>query len=123
MNTGARVVAKIQTPGGRLTYDGDTAIAGAPGTAAPIQLSFMGVVGSSTGAFLPSGNLIDVVDGIELTCMDVAMPIAIARARISDCPVTKAPRNSTPTAIFSREWKRYGLRQAGLWEWATCLNR
>ncbi len=80
MNTGAQVVAKVQTPGGRLTYEGDTAIAGVPGTAAPVGLTFMGVVGSSTGAFLPTGNLRDVVDGIELTCMDVAMPVAIAQA-------------------------------------------
>ncbi len=81
VNTGAQVLAKIQTPGGILTFEGDTAIAGVPGTSAPVQLSFMGVVGSSTGAFLPTGNLRDVVDGIELTCMDVAMPVVIARAR------------------------------------------
>ena len=80
MNTGARIVAQIQTPGGVLVYEGDTEIAGAPGTSAPIALQFMGVVGSSTGAFLPTGNLRDMVEGIELTCMDVAMPLAIARA-------------------------------------------
>ncbi|NOD65627.1 MULTISPECIES: 4-oxalomesaconate tautomerase [unclassified Ruegeria] len=80
VNTGARVVAKIQTPGGELTYDGDAEIAGVPGNSAPVQLSFMGVVGSSTGAFLPTGNLRDTVQGVELTCMDVAMPMAIARA-------------------------------------------
>lgn len=80
VNTGASVVAKVQTPGGKLTFEGDTEIAGAPGTSAPVQLTFMGVVGSSTGAFLPTGNLRDTVDGIELTCMDVAMPVAIARA-------------------------------------------
>ncbi|SHJ36689.1 hypothetical protein SAMN05444404_1902 [Ruegeria lacuscaerulensis ITI-1157] len=80
VNTGARVVARVQTPGGLLDYDGDTAIAGAPGTAAPVQLTFMGVVGSSTGAFLPNGTLRDEIDGIEVTCMDVAMPVVIARA-------------------------------------------
>ncbi|ASP22440.1 4-oxalomesaconate tautomerase [Antarctobacter heliothermus] len=80
VNTGARVVARIQTPGGELTYEGDAAIAGVPGTAAPIALNFMGVVGSSTGAFLPTGNLRDEIDGVEVTCMDVAMPIVIARA-------------------------------------------
>ena len=80
VNTGAKVLARIQTPGGALTYDGDAAIAGVPGTAAPIALNFMGVVGSSTGAFLPTGNLRDEIDGIDVTCMDVAMPIAIARA-------------------------------------------
>ena len=80
VNTGARVVAKIQTPSTELTYEGDTEIAGVPGTAAPVALNFMGVVGSSTGAFLPTGNLRDEIDGIEVTCMDVAMPIVIARA-------------------------------------------
>ncbi|WP_425080662.1 4-oxalomesaconate tautomerase [Ruegeria arenilitoris] len=80
VNTGARVVAKVQTPGGELVYEGDAEIAGVPGQSAPVQLSFMGVVGSATGAFLPTGRLRDTVQGIELTCMDVAMPMAIARA-------------------------------------------
>lgn len=80
VNTGAKVLARVKTPGGALTYEGDAAIAGVPGTAAPIALNFMEVVGSSTGAFLPTGNLRDEIDGIEVTCMDVAMPIAIARA-------------------------------------------
>ena len=80
VNTGARVLARVQTPETELTYDGGAAIAGVPGTAAPVALSFMGVVGSSTGAFLPTGNLRDTFDGIEVTCMDVAMPMVIARA-------------------------------------------
>ncbi|MFV0333010.1 MAG: 4-oxalomesaconate tautomerase [Tropicimonas sp.] len=80
VNTGARILARVQTPGGRLIYGGDTEIAGVPGTAAPIELNFMEVVGSSTGAFLPTGKLRDVIDGIEVTCMDVTMPMAIARA-------------------------------------------
>ncbi|MFZ7094376.1 4-oxalomesaconate tautomerase [Primorskyibacter sp. 2E233] len=80
VNTGAKVLARVQTPGGAMRYDGDAAIAGVPGTAAPIALNFMGVVGSSTGAFLPTGSLRDSFDGIEVTCMDVAMPMVIARA-------------------------------------------
>ena len=80
VNTGAQVVAKVQTPGGKLDYTGSAEIAGVPGTSAPVALNFMGVVGSSTGAFLPTGNLTDVIGGIEVTCMDVAMPLVIARA-------------------------------------------
>lgn len=80
VNTGAQIVATVQTSGGQLIYDGETEIAGVPGSAAPIQLKFMGVVGSATGAFLPTGNLRDEIDGIEVTCMDVAMPLVIARA-------------------------------------------
>lgn len=80
VNTGARVLAKVQTPGGQLDYEGDTEIAGAPGTSAAIELTFMGVVGAATGAFLPTGNLRDTIQGVEVTCMDVAMPVVIARA-------------------------------------------
>ena len=79
-NTGARIEAVVQTTGGRVKYEGTAAIDGVPGTAAPIYLNFMDVVGSTCGALLPTGNLRDVIDGIELTCMDVAMPMVIARA-------------------------------------------
>ena len=51
VNTGAKVLSKVLTPGGVLTYDGDTEIAGVPGAGAAVALNFMGVVGSSTGAF------------------------------------------------------------------------
>ncbi|OHC44325.1 MAG: isomerase [Rhodobacteraceae bacterium GWE1_64_9] len=80
VNTEARVEAVVQTPGGRVEYGGAAAIDGVPGSAAPIYLNFMDVVGSATGALLPTGALRDVIDGIEVTCMDVAMPICIARA-------------------------------------------
>ncbi len=80
VNTGARVAATVQTPDGAVCYDGAGAIDGVPGTAAPIQLQFMDTVGGATGAFLPTGNLVDQFDGVDVTCMDVAMPMVIARA-------------------------------------------
>jgi len=80
VNTGAKVRALVQTPDQKLTYDGAATIDGVPGNSAPVGLNFLEVAGSSTGTFLPTGNLIDQVDGIDLTCMDVAMPMAIARA-------------------------------------------
>ncbi len=80
VNTGARVLARVHTPDDQVSYEGDMAIDGVPGTAAPVELNFMDVAGSSTGAFLPTGHLKDEVDGIEVTCMDVAMPMVLARA-------------------------------------------
>ena len=80
VNTEARIAAVVQTPGGVVEYEGATQIDGVPGTAAPVALQFMETVGGVTGAFLPTGNLVDVIDGIEVTCMDVAMPVVIARA-------------------------------------------
>ena len=80
VNTGARVVVRVQTPGGQIRYDGDARIAGVPGTAAPIPLQFLDVVGSSTGRFLPTGHRVDEIAGVPVTCMDAAMPMVIARA-------------------------------------------
>ncbi|GLK63714.1 4-oxalomesaconate tautomerase [Paracoccus kondratievae] len=80
VNTGALVDAVIQTPDWRVTYDGDLAIDGVPGTSAPIQLSFRETVGSVTGKLMPTGNACDVIDGVAVTCLDVAMPVVIAQA-------------------------------------------
>lgn len=81
VNTGAKVEAVVSTPDGAVCYEGTAAIDGVPGASAPVFLNFMDVVGSATGALLPTGNLRDVIDGIDVTCMDVAMPVVIARAR------------------------------------------
>jgi 2-methylaconitate cis-trans-isomerase PrpF len=80
VNTGARVTATVQTPRGLVSYEGSAQIDGVPGTAAPVALQFRDTVGGVTGAFLPTGNLVDEIDGVDVTCMDVAMPIVIARA-------------------------------------------
>ncbi|MEL6571840.1 MAG: 4-oxalomesaconate tautomerase [Pseudomonadota bacterium] len=80
VNTGARVAATVQTPDGVVSYDGEAAIDGVPGTSAPVALQFMDTIGGATGAFLPTGNLTDEFDGVTVTCMDVAMPMVIAKA-------------------------------------------
>jgi len=80
VNTAAKVTALVQTPEGNVSYDGDVQIDGVPGTSAPVALQFKETVGGATGALLPTGNPIDTIDGIYVTCMDVAMPMVIARA-------------------------------------------
>ncbi len=80
VNTGAKVLATIQTPNGVVDYSGDMQIDGVPGSAAPISLDFKEVAGSATGSLLPTGNATDTVDGIDVSCVDFAMPMVIARA-------------------------------------------
>jgi 4-oxalomesaconate tautomerase len=80
LNTKSIAAATIQTPGGQVRYDGDARIDGVPGTAAPIPIDFLDVAGSSCGALLPTGNARDVIDGVELTCIDNGMPVVIMRA-------------------------------------------
>ncbi len=80
VNTGARIVSTVQVKDGMVLYDGDTVIDGVPGTSAPVGVSFKNVAGSVTGKLLPTGRVKDTIEGIEVTCLDVAMPVAIARA-------------------------------------------
>jgi len=81
VNTGALVEAIIETPDAKVNYSGDARIDGVPGTAAPIILNFMDVVGSKTGKLFPSGNPLDQIEGFAVTCIDVAMPMVIGLAR------------------------------------------
>ena len=52
-----------------------------PGTAAPIVCNYLDVAGSATGSLLPTGRALDVVDGVEVTCIDNGMPVVVLRAR------------------------------------------
>jgi 2-methylaconitate cis-trans-isomerase PrpF len=80
VNTGKLIEAIVQTPGGAVVYEGDTAIDGVPGTAAPIRLSFLDAAGSKTGCLLPTGQVRDRILGVEATCIDMAMPLVVMRA-------------------------------------------
>ncbi|MEU6748811.1 4-oxalomesaconate tautomerase [Spirillospora sp. NPDC046719] len=80
VNSDSVATATFATPGGTVDYDGDTAISGVPGTAAPVVLDFEDTEGSACGALLPTGNVRDVVDGVEVTCVDNGMPVVVAAA-------------------------------------------
>ncbi|WP_282295899.1 4-oxalomesaconate tautomerase [Stenotrophomonas sp. PS02289] len=80
VNTGKIATATVQTPGGQVTYDGAARIDGVPGTAAAVPLTFADIAGSSCGALLPSGNAVDVIEGVEVTLIDNGMPCVVLRA-------------------------------------------
>lgn len=79
-NTGQVAVATVATPGGVVTYAGSAAIDGVPGTHAPVPLEFRDTAGSSCGALLPSGNAVDVVNGVPVTLIDNGMPCVVMKA-------------------------------------------
>jgi len=80
VNTSQTVVATVQTPGGKPEYQGNARIDGVPGTAAPIPLTFSDTAGSTCGALLPTGRTVDVINGVEVTCIDNGMPVVVMRA-------------------------------------------
>lgn len=80
VNTGVVADATVQTPGGRVTYEGSARIDGVPGTSAPIMLSFRDVAGSVCGSLLPTGRAVDEIDGVPVTCIDNGMPVVVFEA-------------------------------------------
>ncbi len=80
VNTGTRAELLVSTPGGHVQYRGDTAIDGVPGTASAIPVNFLDTQGSVTGSLFATGHRSEVVEGVEVTCIDNGMPIVILRA-------------------------------------------
>ena len=80
LNTDMQCDITVQTPGGRVAYEGDARIDGVPGTSAPIKINFLDTAGSVAPGLLPTGRVRDVIDGLEVTCIDNGMPLVILRA-------------------------------------------
>jgi 4-oxalomesaconate tautomerase len=80
LNTGTLADITVDTPNGRVQYEGSAKIDGVPGTSAPVKISFLDTEGSVCGKLLPTGNVVDVFDGVEVTCIDNGMPVVILRA-------------------------------------------
>ena len=113
VNTGGKVEAVVQTPGGRVEFEGDAAIDGVPGTGAPILLNFMDAIGSYTNELFPTGKLMENIDGVDVTLVDAAMPVMVMRAAgIGKTGYEAAAELNADDAFFSRvESMR---REAGL---------
>ncbi len=79
-NTDQVAIAQIPTSNGQVIYAGDAKIDGVPGTASPIPVTFKDTAGSTCGALLPTGNAVDVIDGVEVTMVDNGMPVVVLRA-------------------------------------------
>ena len=79
-NTGQVAEARVQTPGGRVSYSGPARIDGVPGHHAPVPLVFEDTAGSSCGALLPTGNATDRIDGVTCTLIDNGMPCVVMAA-------------------------------------------
>ncbi|MXO70713.1 4-oxalomesaconate tautomerase [Alteraurantiacibacter buctensis] len=84
-NTGQVAVATVETPGGftgqhAVNYSGSARIDGVPGTHAPVPVEFRDTAGSSCGALLPTGNAVDVIEGVACTLIDNGMPCIVMAA-------------------------------------------
>jgi 4-oxalomesaconate tautomerase len=109
-NTGQIAVATVCTPGGKVTYAGDAKIDGVPGSHAPIPLAFRDTSGSSCGALLPTGNAVDIIEGVACTLIDNGMPCIVLRA--SDVGATGYEDRETLDAAEAVKAKIEAIRLA-----------
>lgn len=96
-NTNSLGVAHVETPDGRVRYDGTARIDGVPGSHAPLPIDFLDVAGSSCGALLPTGNAVDVIEGVRVTCIDNGMPVICLKAED-----VGATGNETPAELEAK---------------------
>ncbi|MFD5827188.1 PrpF domain-containing protein [Lentzea sp. NPDC060358] len=97
-NTGQLIVADVPTPGGRVTEEGQDVI---PGVAQPglgVRLWFVDPAGRTTGALLPTGNAVDVVDGVPVTLLDAGAPVVLVPA-----DEVGADGGATPAELDARD--------------------
>ncbi len=84
-NTQKIIVEKVCTPNHEVCYEGDFAIAGVPGTAAPIRIIVDDPGGSVFGKVLPTGNPADTLfipewGELTVSIVDVTNPLVFVKA-------------------------------------------
>lgn len=84
-NTDKIIIADVETPNGQVQYGGDFAIAGVPGTAAPVKLKFVEPAGTLGNGLLPTGNAVDTLDipgvgPVQVSIVDAANPLVFVKA-------------------------------------------
>ncbi len=79
-NSGGRAITSFQMRDGHPIYAGEAEISGVPGTAAAVDIEFLDIAGGTTGALLPTGNVVDEVAGVPATLVDNGMPVVVVRA-------------------------------------------
>jgi 4-oxalomesaconate tautomerase len=95
INTGDLATATFPTPNGMPEYAGHAAIDGVPGTAAAIEIE----MGDEATAkeLLPTGNVVDEVDGHRATLIDNGMPVVLL-----DAAEFGVAGDETPAVLESR---------------------
>ncbi|MFM6828860.1 MAG: 2-methylaconitate cis-trans isomerase PrpF family protein [Novosphingobium sp.] len=91
-NTGKIIVAQFPVEQRVLRSSGDLEIDGVTGNAAPIRLEFLSPGGAKTGKLLPTGHSLEILEGIEASCVDAANPCVFVEAKALGKTGSEAPQ-------------------------------
>ena len=114
VNTGTVAELLIETPNGRVNYEGNARIDGVPGTHAPIPINFLDAAGSVCGALLPTGNVVDEIDGVKTTLIDNGMPVVVLQAKALGKTGYETPKELMADADFRARLELIRLRAGPL---------
>src|SRR5215472_16985465 len=113
-NSNTRVVttARLQLNNG--VIPSDTEIPGVDGAWPGVDLFLNDPAGSHCGKLLPTGRPIEEIDGIPVSCVDVAMPLVIVRAadlgKTAHEPAEVLDADTALKAKLRTLWVEAGLR-------------
>lgn len=122
-NTSKLLVAEVQVnESGEVVEEGETRIAGVPGSGSPILLDFGDCGGAATGMLLPTGNVTDVATlsngrRVEVSIVDAATPfVFVAAADLGMTGAETAAEMDADAALLQalEEVRSYAARAIGL---------
>jgi 4-oxalomesaconate tautomerase len=113
-NTGVVTHALLDMPGASDAMASATEIPGVMGRWPGVQLALLDPAGAKTGKLLPTGNGIDKIDNIDVSCVDLAVPMVIIRAGDLAKTASETPEALDADADFKnriqRIWVEAGLK-------------
>jgi 2-methylaconitate isomerase len=123
-NSGRIILSSFDVVGGEAAVEGDFAIDGVSGTAAPIRLEFVDPGGALTGSILPTGNPTDSFDlgagrRVAATLIDAGIPSVFARASDLGWTVPSRRTRSQAKRICRSYWSDCGGWLPSRWDWPT----
>ncbi len=114
-NTNTEVVthALQEMPQPQEAVVSETEIPGVMGQWPGVQLALLDPAGAKTGRLLPTGNVTDTVDGIDVSCVDLAVPMIVIRAADLGKTASEAPEELDADPGFKERLQRIWV-EAGL---------
>jgi 2-methylaconitate cis-trans-isomerase PrpF len=118
INTGARLVATIPTPGGRAPDEGHAVVPGTDALGVPVLLGFQDPADSTTGLALPTGHAVDKLPGpdgqIEATLVNAGAPAALFGAADFGLDATESAAEFAPVVPVLATLRRQAAVAMGL---------